>query len=146
MQDRSEMCGESFLTEDGELIEALRCPETGEVLYKPFYEAIFEQHPSHMDLVGFKRPVMIPVFPAYTPSGKKLAQWPSLEDIEHRDIGPGFQRCKYGYYRKESTSDLQAVHQNQGVQTVQFAVAPEPPDTPEDIYLSYISRTSKNVS
>jgi len=137
---------ESFTTLDGEMIEAVRDPETGAVLYKPHYEAIFNQHESCLDIVGFKRPVMIPVFPEYTPNGKKLAQLPSLEDIERRDIGSGYEPCMYGYYRKVSTSTPLADRQNKAADRAEFVVAPEPPDRSEGMYLSYISRTSTNAS
>ena len=50
---------ESFITEDGELVEALRCPETELVLYMPYFEAIYEQSKTHMNIVGFKRPTMV---------------------------------------------------------------------------------------
>ncbi len=136
----------SFTTEDGEVVEALRCPETGEVLYKPYYEAIFEQHESCLDIIGFKRPIMIPVFPAYTSSGKKLAQLPSLEDIEHRGIGSGYRPCKYGHYRKVNMSDKRAVPQNMEPQCAHFVIPPGPPETCADIYLSYTSRPKTNVS
>jgi hypothetical protein len=96
-----------------------------------------------MDLIGFKPPVMIPDFPAYTSNGKKLAQLPSLEDIEHRDTALGFQPCKFGYYHKESISDQPVLPENLDVQ---FVEAPEPPETSGGIYPSCISRTNMNVA
>lgn len=80
-----------------------------------------------MDVIGLRRPMMIPVLLPHTPSGKMLVQLPSLEDKESQSMGSDFQPCKYVYCRKVSRVTLQVPPEN--VVRALSAIEPEPPET-----------------